>query len=135
MTWDELRAIAARGFEIGSHTESHPRLTTLSDADLELELRRSRERIEQELGRPCPLVAYPFSDCDARVEQAAEAAGYTAAFAGSSHKPVNRFAIRESGSTASTDRVVLRSRCLCSAGGRCLPVARSRLPGQRPLTT
>ncbi len=94
MTWDELRAVAERGFEIGSHTVSHPHLTQLSDHELNEELRRSREQIEDELGRPCPLLAYPFGDYDARVERAAEAAGYNAAFAlASAPKPVNRFAI------------------------------------------
>jgi peptidoglycan/xylan/chitin deacetylase (PgdA/CDA1 family) len=31
MTWDELGQLADRGWEIGSHTCSHPHLTTLSD--------------------------------------------------------------------------------------------------------
>jgi peptidoglycan/xylan/chitin deacetylase (PgdA/CDA1 family) len=81
MTWDELRALAAEGVEIGSHTVSHPHLTRLADADLDRELRDSRARVEAELGRPCRLLAYPFGEHDERVQSAARSAGYEAAFA------------------------------------------------------
>ena len=80
MDWDGLRALAERGLEIGSHTVSHPHLTRLGDAELERELRQSRERLQDELGRPCPYVAYPYGDADARVHAAARAAGYDAGF-------------------------------------------------------
>jgi peptidoglycan/xylan/chitin deacetylase (PgdA/CDA1 family) len=80
MGWDELRALADRGVEVNSHTVSHPHLPTLSDAELADELRSSRQRLEDELGRPCRLVAYPYGECDGRVRAAARAAGYDAAF-------------------------------------------------------
>jgi peptidoglycan/xylan/chitin deacetylase (PgdA/CDA1 family) len=79
MTWDLLGELAEAGWEIGSHTRTHPRLTQLSDEDLDDELRGSREDCERALGRPCSSLAYPFGDFDARVAQAAAAAGYTAA--------------------------------------------------------
>lgn len=81
MTWDQLRDLIDRNVEIGSHTLSHAHLTQLSDAELDLELRESRERIEAELGRRCPFVAYPYGDDDERVHRAARAAGYEAGFA------------------------------------------------------
>jgi peptidoglycan/xylan/chitin deacetylase (PgdA/CDA1 family) len=74
--WDELNGLAARGWEIGSHTRSHPHLTQLGDAELRDELGRSREECSDALGRPCVSIAYPYGDVDARVAQAAEAAGY-----------------------------------------------------------
>jgi len=80
MTWDELRELAVRGIEIGSHTVSHPHLPTLSDAELDDELRASKERLEDELDTPCTMLAYPFGDCDDRVRAAARAAGYETAF-------------------------------------------------------
>jgi peptidoglycan/xylan/chitin deacetylase (PgdA/CDA1 family) len=80
MKWDELRDLAERGIEIGSHTVSHPHLPRLSDAELGAELRDSKRRLEDELGRPCPVLAYPFGDCDDRVRTAARAAGYEVAF-------------------------------------------------------
>ena len=80
MRWDELRELAGRGVEVGSHTASHPHLPALSDAELAEELRASKERLEHELGRPCTVLAYPFGDCDDRVRAAARAAGYETAF-------------------------------------------------------
>ena len=81
MGWDELRALADDGVTIGSHTCSHPRLTTLADSELDRELRESKERLEDGLGRPCGLLAYPYGDRDERVQAAASRAGYEAAFA------------------------------------------------------
>jgi peptidoglycan/xylan/chitin deacetylase (PgdA/CDA1 family) len=81
MTWAELRELAERAIEIGSHTVTHPHLTQLSDDELDRELRESRARIEDELGRPVRLLAYPYGEHDARVHAAARRAGYAAAFA------------------------------------------------------
>lgn len=81
MSWNELRDLADRGVEIGSHTSTHPHLTRLSDAELDRELRDPRSRLEDELGRPCRFVAYPYGENDARVREAARRAGYEAAFA------------------------------------------------------
>jgi peptidoglycan/xylan/chitin deacetylase (PgdA/CDA1 family) len=76
LSWEELRELAAEGWEIGSHTRSHPRLTTLADDDLDAELRESRRECEAAIGRPCLSIAYPYSDVDARVARAARRAGY-----------------------------------------------------------
>ncbi|MGZ4303082.1 MAG: polysaccharide deacetylase family protein [Gaiellaceae bacterium] len=81
MRWEELKELAAHGVTIGSHTLSHPHLTKLSDRELHRELRESRERIEDELGAPCKLFAYPYGEHDSRVRAATRAAGYEAAFA------------------------------------------------------
>jgi peptidoglycan/xylan/chitin deacetylase (PgdA/CDA1 family)/aminoglycoside phosphotransferase (APT) family kinase protein len=79
MSWQELRTLAAAGWEIGSHTVTHPYLTQLDDTSLRAELRDSRERCELELGRECRSLAYPYGDFDRRVIAAAGAAGYRAA--------------------------------------------------------
>jgi peptidoglycan/xylan/chitin deacetylase (PgdA/CDA1 family) len=81
MDWEQLRDLADRNVEIGSHTLTHAHLTQLSDVELSRELRDSRLRIEAELGRPCRFVAYPYGDDDERVHRAARAVGYEAAFA------------------------------------------------------
>jgi peptidoglycan/xylan/chitin deacetylase (PgdA/CDA1 family) len=81
MRWDDLRALAERGVEIGSHTISHPHLPRLGDVELDRELRESRERIADELGRACRYLAYPYGDEDDRVRRAARRTGYEAAFA------------------------------------------------------
>lgn len=76
MTWDELRSLAELGWEIGSHTRSHPRLTQLDAGALAAELRESREQCEDALVRPCRSLAYPYSDFDDRVARAALDTGY-----------------------------------------------------------
>jgi len=97
MDWEELRALAERGVEIGSHTVSHPHLPRLSDAEIDRELRDSRAQIEDELGRPCRFLAYPFGEHDARVRDGAHRAGYEAAhsLASKTAQPeADRFAVR-----------------------------------------
>jgi peptidoglycan/xylan/chitin deacetylase (PgdA/CDA1 family) len=71
----ELDELSAAGWEIGSHTCSHPRLTGLDDERLERELRASKKA----LGPGCRSIAYPYGDVDARVMAAARQAGYETA--------------------------------------------------------
>ncbi len=80
LTWDELRGLAERGVELGAHTVSHPHLPRLGDGELLAELRESRERLEDELGRPCRFVAYPYGEGDSRVFAAARSAGFEGGF-------------------------------------------------------
>ena len=79
MSWAQIGELHAAGWEIGSHTGSHPRLTRLDDTSLADELARSRTACEQRLSAPCTSLAYPYGDVDARVIAAAGAAGYTTA--------------------------------------------------------
>lgn len=76
MSWQHLRDLCARGWEVGSHTCSHPHLTRLPEEGLRAELSASRRTCEERLDRPCPTIAYPYGDVDARVEAATAAAGY-----------------------------------------------------------
>jgi peptidoglycan/xylan/chitin deacetylase (PgdA/CDA1 family) len=79
MTADDLRALAAGGWEIGSHTVSHPRLSQLAGAELDRELEQSRARVAELVGAPCRSLAYPYGDYDDAVVAAARRAGYAAA--------------------------------------------------------
>ena len=76
MGWDELRGLADHGWEVGSHTRSHPRLPELDDPALDGELAGSRADCESGLGRECKSLAYPYGAVDRRVVAAAERAGY-----------------------------------------------------------
>jgi peptidoglycan/xylan/chitin deacetylase (PgdA/CDA1 family) len=78
MSWEELDQLIEAGWEVGSHSRSHARLTQLDDAALSAELRGSRELCEHRLGTRCRSIAYPYGDVDARVVSAAEHAGYQA---------------------------------------------------------
>jgi peptidoglycan/xylan/chitin deacetylase (PgdA/CDA1 family) len=79
MSWDELGRLTAAGWEVGSHTRTHPRLTQIAGEQLRAELEGSRADCEEGMGEPCTTLAYPYGDWDARVASAAEAAGYAAA--------------------------------------------------------
>lgn len=76
---EELRAMHAAGFEIGSHTWSHPRLTKLADDNVRDELMRSREHVARLLGAPPAWLAYPYGAFSARVERLVREAGYEGA--------------------------------------------------------
>lgn len=83
MSWDEVRKIHQMGFEIGSHTVSHPILTGLSTAALQQEMENSKEKVAMELDTACRTIAYPNGgelDVSPAVCQAAGGAGYELGF-------------------------------------------------------
>ncbi|MHB8658208.1 MAG: polysaccharide deacetylase family protein [Solirubrobacteraceae bacterium] len=84
MDWEQVGALADAGWEIGSHTLTHPHLTRLDGGDLERELRESRAALQARLGRRCETLAYPYGDVDERVVRTARRAGYSAGAALSS---------------------------------------------------
>lgn len=79
VTWPMLEEMKEAGFEVGSHTLSHPFLSRLGDEALRQELSDSRSRIVERLGS-CSVLAYPFGDWDPRVAAAARDCGYEFAF-------------------------------------------------------
>jgi peptidoglycan/xylan/chitin deacetylase (PgdA/CDA1 family) len=79
MSWDQLGALAEAGWEVGSHTRTHPRLSTLSADVVREELEVSRRECEQRLGAPCLTIAYPYGESNLVAAREAQAAGYMAA--------------------------------------------------------
>lgn len=77
-SWAQLRELVEAGWEIGSHSRTHPELTSITDAALRDELTGSREDCEAELGVKCTSIAYPYGLVDHRVVEAARNAGYRA---------------------------------------------------------
>jgi peptidoglycan/xylan/chitin deacetylase (PgdA/CDA1 family) len=72
LTWDDLKALAAQGFEFSSHTITHPRLAVLDEANLVYELEKSREDILDHLGpKHTFTVECPFGTEDERVVRSA----------------------------------------------------------------
>jgi peptidoglycan/xylan/chitin deacetylase (PgdA/CDA1 family) len=78
MSWNDLGELTEHGWEIGSHTRSHPHLLELDEDQIEAELAASRDDCARELGRPCDTIAYPFGEVDAYISGAAQSAGYLA---------------------------------------------------------
>jgi peptidoglycan/xylan/chitin deacetylase (PgdA/CDA1 family) len=85
--WSELELLREAGWEVGSHTVTHPLLPDLDDAELERELVDSSATIRRRLGS-CETLAYPYGRADERTSAAAARAGYLAAFTlGRAHRP------------------------------------------------
>jgi peptidoglycan/xylan/chitin deacetylase (PgdA/CDA1 family) len=83
LTWDEVRDLARQGFEVGSHTSTHPILARLDEDGIRTELESSRARIQTELNTSCYALAYPngtVADYDARVLRCTQTAGFDLAF-------------------------------------------------------
>lgn len=89
MTWDQLRALTKTGlFDIQSHTYWHPNFKKerkkLSPAALETlvmtQLKKSKTRLETELGIKVDMLAWPFGIYDDYLIRKATEAGYSATF-------------------------------------------------------
>ena len=76
MTWSQLRELSEKGHAIQSHSWSHPLLTHCSDKELDDELVRSRQVIEDKLARKVCALGVPGGRWNARVLRAAARAGY-----------------------------------------------------------
>jgi peptidoglycan/xylan/chitin deacetylase (PgdA/CDA1 family) len=77
---DGLRAVAARGIEVGSHTISHRPLTKIPEAELEEEIAGAADRLEQAgLSRP-RVFSYPYGEWSPPIAEVARAAGYRVSF-------------------------------------------------------
>lgn len=60
LSWDDVRAMAALGFEIGSHSMTHPNMAEVSVEQARRELVESKKTLETQLGRAVRWFAYPF---------------------------------------------------------------------------
>ena len=79
MTWEQVGEMVEGGTEIGAHTMTHPKLSTLHGEELRQELVDSRKAIIQRLGS-CDLFAFPFGDHSPEAVRAVADAGYRYAF-------------------------------------------------------
>jgi peptidoglycan/xylan/chitin deacetylase (PgdA/CDA1 family) len=73
---DQVLALRADGFEIGSHGLTHTRLTQISRAEASNELLESKRRLEGLLQEPIAALALPCGHYNDAVLEAAWAAGY-----------------------------------------------------------
>ncbi len=89
MTWDQLRELKRTGlFDFQSHSYWHPnfkiekrRLKPAEyDKFVDMQLRKSKDRVEKELGGKVDLLAWPFGIYDDELAAKAKEAGYVAAF-------------------------------------------------------
>jgi peptidoglycan/xylan/chitin deacetylase (PgdA/CDA1 family) len=79
MTATELGELRATGVEIGAHSVSHPDLSTLSYEAAFRELAGSKSELEDVLGEPVEVAAYPYGRANAETVRACRDAGFLAA--------------------------------------------------------
>ena len=60
LNWDDCRKMINAGMEVGSHTTCHARMSGLDKEAAMNELKNSKRKIEQELGRACEHFCSPF---------------------------------------------------------------------------
>jgi peptidoglycan/xylan/chitin deacetylase (PgdA/CDA1 family) len=86
MGWEDLRELVNLGFEIGSHTVSHSRLSLIDDdINLRFEIISSKEQLEEKLGVECRYFSWPYGgvgDISARSLEIIKDAGYVLNFGG-----------------------------------------------------
>jgi peptidoglycan/xylan/chitin deacetylase (PgdA/CDA1 family) len=83
LTADEVRDLAGRGLEIGSHSMTHPSMARIPPAQARQEALDSKRQLEALIGRPVTAFAYPYgtlADFDPEVADILAACGYECAF-------------------------------------------------------
>ncbi len=67
MSWEQVRALRADGFEFGGHSVTHPKLPSLDAATLASEIRDSHAELERQLGAAPVTFAPPYGASNAAV--------------------------------------------------------------------
>jgi peptidoglycan/xylan/chitin deacetylase (PgdA/CDA1 family) len=96
MTVEELRDLAAAGFEIGSHTVTHPDLSELDYESCLMEMVESSRALERLLGSPVRTFAYPYCHFGPAAVAAVKEAGFFAAVTCHGRGGWNRYELRRS---------------------------------------
>jgi peptidoglycan/xylan/chitin deacetylase (PgdA/CDA1 family) len=84
LSWEQVLEMTNAGVDFGSHTVTHPMLSTLDEEALRYEIVESKRVIEARTGRQCYAFAYPNGsrlDFGPRDQAALRSAGYSCALA------------------------------------------------------
>ncbi|MFQ5890749.1 MAG: polysaccharide deacetylase family protein [Gemmatimonadota bacterium] len=77
---DQVAALHEAGYEIGSHSVTHPHLIELPDDRIRKEFEESKKTLESITGTPCIYLSIPGNFYDRRIRRIAEECGYRAVF-------------------------------------------------------
>ncbi|AMR28783.1 hypothetical protein A0257_17900 [Hymenobacter psoromatis] len=77
----QKRAFVAAGWEIGAHTQTHPRLAALPPAEAAAEISQSKAELERRLGIEIQSFAYPYGDFSPETKRLVAEAGFRFAVA------------------------------------------------------
>ncbi len=79
LTREQLREMAAQGIDIASHTRTHAYLPSVSAEIASEQIRKSKERLEQELGIKVSHFSYPSGGFNEKIKFLVQEAGYESA--------------------------------------------------------
>lgn len=121
MDASQLRKLSSQQFSLHSHSLLHHDLTRLDTVSLEQDLRGSRALIADIAGQAPAYLAYPYGRHNESVRNAAERAGFGAAFSvesGFNRPGESAYRIRRLDVFGyDTPRMLLRKMCLGTNGG------------------
>jgi peptidoglycan/xylan/chitin deacetylase (PgdA/CDA1 family) len=80
MSWDDVRALHAQGFTIGSHSEWHAVLPAETLEYAKADIANSIERISVELSGPCTTFSFPNGNCTEPLALHAQGCGVATVF-------------------------------------------------------
>ena len=77
MTWEQIIELAQDSLcTIGAHTMSHCRLMINDNKSLSYEMGKSKEILEQKIGKPIMHMSYPYGEASAEAQHFAQDVGY-----------------------------------------------------------
>ena len=98
MSWAQISKLQDAGMTIGGHSKSHPYLYKITDpAELRKEIIESKKIIEEHIGRPVTVFAYPFGRYSTESLAIVKEAGYRTArtmYGGVSHTAADLFTLK-----------------------------------------
>ncbi len=80
LSWNELRQLAKEGVALCAHTQTHPIMTQLSQAEIRQEVAGSQNDLKREIGETLPIFCYPSGSHDDTVVDILKEEGFTMAF-------------------------------------------------------
>lgn len=100
MTWDEVRSLHRKSFEVGAHTQTHVDLGTVPPAEALEEILGARLALQQQIAAPVESFAYPYggrkhlTDANREVVKAAGFRCCCSGFGGINVTGTNPFCLR-----------------------------------------
>lgn len=92
MSWEQIKEVSSNGISIGSHTHDHVILSRQTLGDLRFQVKKSKDILEEQLGRDVKSIAYPvggYNHFDIETKRISESLGFKLGF--SFLTGVNRF--------------------------------------------
>lgn len=92
MSWEQIKEVSENGITIGSHTHDHVILARQTLGDLRFQVKKSKDILEEKLGRDIRSIAYPvggYDHFDLETKKISESIGFKLGF--SFLTGVNRF--------------------------------------------